>query len=129
MLGRLRLLFLLGRLWFRLLLWRFWLRLLLLALGLRRSLLVLGRRLLGLLTGLLLLSASWSTAGLKLYDVLSDGDGVLLVDEELLNSTSLGRIDGDVDFVGLDSRDFFILLNVVANLCILLATGITNWTW
>ena len=71
-----------------------------------------------LLAGLLL-SALWGTTSLKLYDFLSNGDGVLLVDEELLDGTSLGRVDSNVDLVSLNGSDLFILLNVVADLCIL----------
>ena len=89
-----------------------------LAFGLRRSLLVLRCGFLWLLAGLLL-SALWGTTSLKLYDFLSNGDGVLLVDEELLDGTSLGRVDSNVDLVSLNGSDLFILLNVVADLCML----------
>ena len=122
LLGRLRLglvfglLFLLGRLWLGFFLWCLGLRLLLLALGLRRSLLLLGCGFFGLFAGLLF-STSGRSAGLELHNFLSNLDGVLFVDKELLDDTSLGRIHGYVDLVGLNGCDFLILLDVVANLC------------
>lgn len=118
LLGRLRLLLLLGGL--RL---RFLLGLLLLARGLRRSLLLLGRRLLGLVLGLLLASSRGFAAQLELDNVLSDRDGVLLVDEELLDGAGLGGVEGDVDLVRLNGGNLLVLLDVVANLCGMSVTG------
>lgn len=92
--------------------------LLLLARGLRRGLLVLGRRLLGLLLGLLS-TRRRGAANLELNNILTNGDGVLLVDKELLDGTGLGRVQGNVDLVGLDGGNLLILLNVVADLCML----------
>ena len=114
---------LLGRLWFRLLLLGFrlllllLLGLLLLARGLRCGLLFLGGGLLDIVL-CLLLSTGWRlTTKLKLNNILSNGNSVLLVDEELLDGTGLGRVQGNVDLVGLDGSNLLVLLNVVANLC------------
>lgn len=125
LLGRLGLRLLLGRLWFRLLLLGLGLLLLLrlglllLARRLRCSLLVLGGGLLWLLLRLLS-TRRRSAADLELNNILSDGDCVLLVDKELLDGTSLGRVQRNVDLVGLDGSDLLVLLNVVADLCMLL---------
>jgi hypothetical protein len=122
LLGRLGLRLLLGGLGFRLLLLGLGLLLLLLLLllagGLRCGLLVLGSGLLGLLLCLRATSRRLA-ANLKLDDILADSDGVLLVDKELLDGTSLGCVQGNVDLVGLDGSDLLILLDVVANLCVL----------
>lgn len=93
--------------------------LLLLAGGLRCSLLVLGGGLLGLVLGLLLSSSRRLAANLELDNILSNGDGVLLVDQEFLDGTGLGRVQGNVDLVGLDGGNLLVLLNVVADLCML----------
>lgn len=122
LLGRLGLGLLLGGLGLRLLLLGLGLLLLLLlgllllARGLRSGLLVLGGGLLGLLL-CLLSTRRRGAANLKLDDILADGDGVLLVDKELLDGTGLGRVQRNVDLVGLDGSDLLILLDVVANLC------------
>ena len=50
-----------------------------------------------LLLGLLLLAAGRSTTKLHLQQILTDGNGVLLVDQELLDGTSLGSVDSDID--------------------------------
>ncbi|KAG9859209.1 hypothetical protein KCU94_g5, partial [Aureobasidium melanogenum] len=55
---------------------------------------------------------------LHLQQVLTDGDGIILVDQELLDSTSLGSVDGNVDlWVGKGYSDFLVLLDVVTDLC------------
>lgn len=124
LLGRLGLRLLLGGLGFRLLLLGLGLLLLLrlglllLAGGLRCGLLVLGGGLLGLLLCLLATSRRLA-ANLKLDDILADSDGVLLVDKELLDGTSLGCVQGNVDLIGLDGSDLLVLLDVVADLCVL----------
>ncbi len=115
---------LLGRLGFRLLLLGLGLLLLLrlglllLARRLRRGLLLLGSRLLGLLLGLLS-ARRRGAADLELDNILTNGNGVLLVDKELLDSTGLGCVQRNVDLVGLDGSNLLILLNVVADLCML----------
>jgi hypothetical protein len=116
-----------GRLGLRLLLGRFRLRLLLLGLRLlgllllarrlRRSLLFLGSGLLDVVLCLLLSTGRRLTTKLKPDNILSNGNSVLLVDEELLDGTSLGCVQGNVDLVGLDGSNFLVLLNVVADLC------------
>ena len=96
--------------------------LLLLSRGLRRCFLVLGGGLFGLIL-CLLLSTRWRlTANLKLDNILSNGNGILLVDKELLNGTGLRRVQRYVDLVRLDSGNLLVLLNVVANLCMLLVS-------
>jgi hypothetical protein len=57
---------------------------------------LLGLLLLGL-RGLLLLGAGGSTTKLHLQQILTDGDGVFLIDQELLNGTSLGSVNSNVD--------------------------------
>jgi hypothetical protein len=126
LLGRLGLRLLLGRLGFRLLLGGLGLLLLLLlglllfARWLRRGLLVLGGGLLGLVLGLLLSTRGRLAAKLELDYILTNGDGVLLVDEKLLDGTGLRCVQRDVDLVGLDGGNLLVLLNVVADLCGLL---------
>jgi hypothetical protein len=58
-----------------------------------------GGGLLGLLGGRLLLATLRSLSGLELDKILSDGDGVLLVDKKLLDSTGLGGVHGHVDLM------------------------------
>jgi len=84
---------------------------------LRCGFLVLGSRLLGLLLCLLSTSRRFA-ANLELDNILANGDGVLLVDKEFLDGTSLGRVQGNVDLVGLDGGNLLVLLNVVADLCV-----------
>jgi len=62
-------------------------------------------RLLGLLSLLRLLGSSLLLAtlrrltGLQLDDLLSDGDGILLVDKKLLDNTGLGGIHRHIDLM------------------------------
>jgi hypothetical protein len=55
-------------------------------------------------------------AGIDLDEVLTNNNVVLLVGQELQNHTSSRGVDRDVDLVGLDGGDLFVLLDVVADL-------------
>lgn len=56
---------------------------------------------------------------------MSNSDGVLLVDEELLDSTGFRGVDSDINLVGFNGCNFLILLDVVADLY---STGLDlNW--
>jgi hypothetical protein len=66
-------------------------------LGLLRSRRGLLLGLLGLLSTLVLLSALGSAAQLKLDQILSNSDRVLLIHKEFFDGTRLGGIDGDVN--------------------------------
>lgn len=63
--------------------------------GGRCGLLLLG--LLGLLSAFVLLAAFGCATELNLDEVLSNGDGVFFANEELLDSTSLRGVNGDID--------------------------------
>ena len=65
----------------------------------------------------MLLATRGLATELQLDQILSHCYRVFLVNQELLDGSSLGRVDGNVDLVGFDGRDLFVLLNVVADLC------------
>jgi hypothetical protein len=70
----------------------------------------------------LLLSTRWLAAQLQLDKLLPNGNSVLLVDQKFFDGTGFRGVYGDVNLVRLDSRYLFVLLNIVANLCRVLAT-------
>jgi hypothetical protein len=53
---------------------------------------------------------------LQFNDVLSNCDGIFLIDQKLLDGASLGSIQRDIDLVRLNGGDLLVLLDVVANL-------------
>lgn len=126
----------LGRFWFRLLLFRglgLLLSLLLLALRLRGSLLLFRCGLLGFFFSFLLLTTGRLTPKLELHKILSDGDGILFIDQELLDSTSFRCVHGNVNLsklvpspdvaetsaylVRFDGGNLLVDLDVVTDLC------------